>query len=292
LAPLLSEAGYQPVPFDIQFAESAPEFGDITRIGTLRRAIPGCVGVINLAAVSRVLWGEQDPNKCHATNFHGVKNVLQVASEQPSPPWVLFSSSREVYGQPKALPVSENAVLRPLNVYARSKHLAEQELLAVRQRGLQTAIVRLSNVYGCIHDHADRVIPAFALAAAHGKRMRVEGWGHTFDFVHVKDTVRGLLNLVEHLQDGEQDLPPIHLVTGKPTTLGELATLANRIGKNASKIYQAPERDFDVDSFVGNPARAKSVLGWQAEIGIEDGLTRLIADFVAESEQCHAAALS
>jgi UDP-glucose 4-epimerase len=282
LAPLLSEAGYQPIPFDIQFPESTPEYGDITQIETLRRAIPGCVGVINLAAVSRVLWGEQDPDKCHATNFHGVRNILQVASEQPSSPWVLFSSSREVYGEPETLPVVEDAPLRPLNVYARAKYLAEQELLAARQRGIQTAIVRLSNVYGCIHDHADRVIPAFALAAAQGTSMRVDGWSHTFDFTHVDDTARGILSMVERLQEGAQDLPPIHLLTGKPTTLGELATFANRLGKRTSTITQAPERDFDVARFYGNPARAKFLLGWQAEISIEDGLKRLITDFVTE----------
>ena len=282
LAPLLSEAGYQPVPFDIQFTESAPEYGDITKIETLRRAIPGCVGVINLAAVSRVLWGEQDPDKCTATNFHGVRNVLQVASEQSFPPWVLFSSSREVYGEPETLPVVEDTPLRPLNVYARAKYMAEQELLAARKKGIQTAIVRLSNVYGCIHDHADRVVPAFARAAAQGAPMRVDGWSHTFDFTHVDDTALGIMSMIKRLQEGAQDLPPIHLLTGKPTTLGELATLANRVGANSSTINQAPERDFDVARFYGDPERAKSLLGWQAEVSIEEGVKRLISDFVNE----------
>jgi nucleoside-diphosphate-sugar epimerase len=279
LTPLLLERGYHPVAFDKQFPEGDARHGDITRVETLRQAMPGCIGVINLAAVSRVLWGEQDPQNCVLTNFHGMQNVLQVALAQARPPWVIFSSSREVYGQPDSLPVQEDMPLRPLNVYARAKQQAEQAVLAARQGGLQTAIVRLSNVYGCPQDHADRVVPAFARAAARGDAMRVDGWAHTFDFTHVSDTARGILALVERLQAGVRDLPPIHLLTGKPTTLGELATLANRLGQKNSSIREAPERNFDVARFYGDPARAEALLGWRAQIGIEEGLQRLIADF-------------
>ncbi len=275
-------SGFQPVAFDKRFPESDAAYGDITRIETLRQVMPGCIGVINLAAVSRVLWGEQDPQNCVLTNFHGMQNVLQVALEQTRPPWVIFSSSREVYGQPDSLPVHEDISLRPLNVYARAKHQAEQAVLAARQRGLQTAIVRLSNVYGCTQDHADRVVPAFARAAAQGKPMRVDGWAHTFDFTHVSDTAQGILALVERLQAGARDLPPIHLLTGRPTTLGELATLANRLGRNNSDIHHAPERDFDVARFYGNPARAREILDWRAQVGIEEGLRRLIVDFIIQ----------
>lgn len=218
-----------------------------------------------------------------ATNYHGTQNVLQVALEQAIPPWVIFSSSREVYGQPDHLPVHEDMPLRPMNVYARAKYQAEQAVLAARRDGLQTAIVRLSNVYGCTQDHADRVVPAFARAAALGQTMRIDGKNHTFDFTHVSDTARGIMAVVERLQAKRRDLPPIHLLTGKPTTLGELASLANRFGKANSPIQEAPERDFDVARFYGNPARAEELLKWRAEIDIETGLRRLIEDFAAQT---------
>lgn len=279
LEPLLAQHNYQMIAFDNAYPQNHPSYGDITEINTLRQAMPGCVGVLNLAAVSRVIWGEQEPEKCRLTNYQGTKNVLQVAQEQENPPWVIFSSSREVYGQPDSLPVNEDMPLKPMNVYAHSKHDAEQAMLVARQQGLQTAIIRLSNVYGCIQDHEDRVVPAFARAAALGSAMRVDGWEHTFDFTHVSDTVRGIFALIELLQTGARDLPPIHFLTGNPTTLGQLATLANQFGQGSSEIYSSKERDFDVARFYGDPARAKHLLNWSAQVSIEQGLQQLIADF-------------
>jgi UDP-glucose 4-epimerase len=282
LIPQLSQHNYQVKLFDKIYPSTHPNYGDITDIETLRHAIQDCVGIIHLAAVSRVIWGEQDPDACWLTNVQGTHNVLQVAQEQKNPPWVIFSSSREVYGQPECIPVHEDMPLQPMNVYARAKRDAEQAVLQARPHGLQTAVVRLSNVYGCIHDHEDRVVPAFARAAALGEAMRVDGWEHTFDFTHVNDTVLGILAVVQQLQSGMTALPPIHLLTGQATTLGQLATLANQFGQGISPIHEAKERDFDVARFYGNPSRAKTLLGWSAQVSIEQGLQQLIADFTAE----------
>jgi nucleoside-diphosphate-sugar epimerase len=282
LVPLLSQHHFHMIAFDKSYPPPHANYGDITDTATLRRAMLDCVGVINLAAVSRVVWGERDPENCRLTNFQGMQNVLRVAQGQKNSPWVIFSSSREVYGQPDSLPVHEDMPLQPMNVYARAKLDAENAVLAARQQGVQTAIVRLSNVYGCIRDHADRVVPAFARAAALGHSMRVDGWAHTFDFTHVSDTARGILAVVQRLQAGVQDLPPIHLLTGKATTLRQLATLANQLGRGVSHIHEAKERDFDVAKFYGNPTRAKTLLNWSAQVSLEQGLKQLVEDFTAE----------
>jgi nucleoside-diphosphate-sugar epimerase len=78
-------------------------------------------GVIHLAAVSRVIWGEQYPEKCESVNVEGTMNLLKSSRNLCCPPWVAFSSSREVYGEPACLPVSEEAFLRPMNTYGFSK---------------------------------------------------------------------------------------------------------------------------------------------------------------------------
>ena len=80
------------------------------------------------------------------------------------------------------LPVSETVPLLPLNVYAKSKIAAEQSVEQYRAQGLQTAVLRFSNVYGSIHDYADRVIPAFCRAAAFGGTIRIDGSDNIFDF--------------------------------------------------------------------------------------------------------------
>ncbi|MDE0473335.1 MAG: SDR family oxidoreductase, partial [Gammaproteobacteria bacterium] len=172
-----------------------------------------------------VLWGEHDPEECWNTNVGGLRNVLQALDEIRHRPWLLFASSREVYGQPRRLPATEDTPLRPVNVYGRSKVEGERLVDNARSRGLRAATVRLSNVYGRARDHADRVIPAFARAADSGGTIRIDGAECTFDFTHIDDTARGMAAVVDLLEVGETP-PPIHLLTGTPTTLRGLATLA------------------------------------------------------------------
>ena len=256
--------------------------GDLTRLADIETAIQGCAGVVHLAAVSRVVWGQRDPDQCWRTNVTGLQNLVHAALAQSSRPWILFSSSREVYGQAPSLPVAETTALNPLNVYARSKAEGERVVLNARSQGLQTAVVRLSNVYGCTKDHADRVIPAFARAAVEGSPLRVEGSNHTFDFTHVNDVVRGLRALIGLLESGRQSLPPVHLVSGHPTSLGELAAICCRLAKSDAAITEAAPRSYDVARFYGSPARAQELLGWAPEISLEAGLMRLIEGFRQE----------
>ncbi|MBP5997681.1 MAG: NAD(P)-dependent oxidoreductase [Azonexus sp.] len=254
-------------------------YGDITHMADIERAIRNCTGVVHLAAVSRVVWGQRDPDLCWRTNVTGVQNLAQVALAQKSKPWILFSSSREVYGQAPSLPVEETTPLNPLNVYARSKSKGERIVMEACNQGLQTAVVRLSNVYGCTKDHADRVIPAFAKAAVEGLPLRVEGSNHTFDFTHVDDVVRGINALIDALCSGQKLLPPLHLVSGRPTSLGELAALCLRLAKSGAVVTEAAPRSYDVAQFYGDPTRALTVLGWKSETPLEAGLMRLIDDF-------------
>ncbi|AKT40585.1 NAD-dependent epimerase/dehydratase family protein [Chondromyces crocatus] len=253
--------------------------GDVRVLETVRERMRDCVGVVHLAAVSRVIWGEQDPQGCWETNVGGTGNVLTAALGAQHRPWVLFASSREVYGQPRDVPVSEDAPLAPLNVYGRSKVMGERLLEEVREAGLRTAVVRLSNVYGSPEDHPDRVVPAFARAALLRGQLRVDGAGNTFDFTHLSDTVRGLVGLVAALEGGEGKLPPVHLVTGIPTTLGALARLAVTLAGTGAEVVEAAPRDFDVSHFHGSPQRAKEILGWEAQVSIEAGLAKLIEAF-------------
>lgn len=265
----LTARGHTPVGFD------RVEGPDVRDLAAVRAAVRPVDGVVHLAAVSRVLWGEQDPEACLATNVGGTRHVLQAAAEAPARPFVLLASSREVYGHPEALPVAEDAPLRPVNVYGRSKVEGERLVQAARDAGHPAAVVRLSNVYGDPVDHLDRVVPAFVRGALAGETLRVDGSGHTFDFTWLPDVVDGLCRLVERLLDRERP-EPVHLVSGEATTLGALAALAiAAAGRGA--VREAPPRDFDVARFVGDPRRAARLLGWRATVGIGEGVSRLSA---------------
>ncbi len=233
------------------------------------QAAHGCVGVVHLAAMSRVAWGQSDPTTCHDTNAVGTAHV--VAAAQAAGAWVALASSREVYGRVDTLPVSERAPLAPVNAYGRSKVAAEQAVERVRADGAVAAVVRLSNVYGDPADHLDRVVPAFCRAALSGQVLRVEGAEQTFDFVHLDDAVAGLMAVVDRLSAG-QALAPVHLVTGQGTTLGELSRLAISAAGGRGRAEPAAPRTYDVARFVGDPRRAQGLLGWSAQVGIEDGV--------------------
>jgi nucleoside-diphosphate-sugar epimerase len=272
LTPLLRAERFAVVPFDLR----ADPPHDIADVEALRRGLHGIDGIIHLAGVSRVIDGERDPDRCRRINVEATRTLLELARAGAASPWFIQASSREVYGQQDVLPVREDAPLRPCNVYAHSKVAVEQLAESARAAGMRTAILRFSNVFGDMLDHADRVVPAFARAAAMGGVLRVDGAGCTFDFTHVSDLADGILRVVLRLCDGDRALPPIHFVSGRQTSLGQLADLAIEIGGPAVARVDAPLRDFDVHRFCGAPERAHDLLGWRATTPLETGFARLV----------------
>lgn len=253
--------------------------GDDSRDRTaLEQAMQGVTGLVHLAAISRVVWAQDNPALCNAVNVEALRNMLDIAASMPVRPWIIFASSREVYGDAQALPVREDAPLMPLNVYARSKVAGEMLMAEARHAGLLANVLRFSNVYGCTHDHVDRVVTAFARTAAMGGTLRLDGADNMFDFTHVDDAANGLYRTVLATLAGEA-LPPIHFLTGRGTTLGELAELAIGCARAPVDIRLAPPRTYDVARFVGDPTRAAVELGWRPSISIENGMADLVGRF-------------
>jgi UDP-glucose 4-epimerase len=281
LARTLRERGHRVVSFDLRDPDPLAR-GDVRDAAAVARVMRGCTGIIHLAAVSRVIFGERDPALCRSTNIGGTRTVLEAASVAPDRPWLIFASSREVYGQPTCLPATEDAVLAPINVYGHTKVAGEGLVLEARGLGVRGAVVRLSNVYGSTSDYADRVVPAFVRAAVRSAPLRVEGTDHTFDFTHVEDAACGIVALADLLRAGEPPPPPIHLLTGTSTSLGELAGLACDLAGTRAAIVEAPPRNFDVARFHGSPERARTLLGWSSQIPLRQGLARFVEAVRAE----------
>lgn len=273
IATRLGDDGHDIRTFDIRTDPRQ----DIRNPEAVESALDGVEGVIHLAAVSRVVWAQADPDLAWAVNVDALSSLIAARRRGARPPWLVFASSREVYGEPLSLPVAETAQIAPLNIYARSKVAGEQLLRDASADGAAN-VVRLSNVYGCVEDHADRVVPAFARAAATGGSVRIEGPDHMFDFTHVSDVARGLHRLVDATRGGAQ-LDPIHLVTGQGTTLGQLAEIAATTSHDPITKERRPPRNYDVARFTGCPERAAEVLGWRASVDIQTGFGRLVEGF-------------
>ncbi|MCL7413138.1 MAG: NAD(P)-dependent oxidoreductase [ANME-2 cluster archaeon] len=287
IIPFLEADGHIIRGFDIRPSPSGNNTSfiaeDITDSKARQNAIKDIDGVIHLAAVSRVLDAEQDPAKCFDINVKGTMSVLSDLAKLDNPPWVIYGSSREVYGFASTMPVSEEQSLKPVNIYAESK-VASESLIRnyARLTNRPAIILRFSNVYGSIHDHATRVIPAFVRASVTGNEIRIDGEDHTFDFTHVDDIARTIRASVEHIEDGTlAGIETMNVVSGKGTTLKQLANLVKSISGAEIPITRGIPRNFDVDHFIGDPSHLEDMLGICCDTPLSTGIERLMNDFRA-----------
>lgn len=164
------------------------KLGDIRDDRALREVMTDdVVGVVHLAAVSRVLWCLENEADCWDVNERGTETVLTALTDLNKKDggrrWFVLASSREVYGDAKVLPVMENSDLTPANIYGASKLKAEQ----VVQRFLKTlektknagslyvVVLRLSNIYGGVFDHIERLIPSITTQALSHQPIQIVG---------------------------------------------------------------------------------------------------------------------
>lgn len=273
-----SEMGIQLKGIDLQ-SEVSEFNGDIRDELKLSQLITNAKGIIHLAAVSRVIWGEHDPDLCWDVNARASSTLISIAEDMPHKPWVIVASSREVYGESELFPVTECSPLRPINVYGHAKLEMENAALKARKNGLNTAVIRLANVYGDTNDHADRVLPAFCKAASEGRDLFVEGPNHIFDFTHISDVTEAFVRLVAKLESGLTDLPPFHFLPGIPTSLMEAAKMAVNAAESSSVIKIAQSRKYDVCRFIGDPSLSYKILGYRASIVPEMGIKMFVNNY-------------
>ena len=170
----------------------------------------------------------------------------------------------------------------------RSKVEVERLTDAARAAGMTTAILRFSNVFGDALDHPDRVVPAFARAAATGGTVRVTRGLH-FRLHPCVGRLRRHPARGEAALRRRARLAADPLRVGRQTSLGQLADLSVRLGRDVTRV-EAPARSFDVHRFYGDPRRAEALLGWRATTPLETGFARLMEGYrLATAEPAHAA---
>jgi nucleoside-diphosphate-sugar epimerase len=246
---------------------------DILDQESLEKIICNIDGVIHLAAISRVVAGYNDPYKAVVTNVIGTTNILDLIRRKNPSCWMIFGSSREVYGEYQRI-VKESDPQKPVNVYGASKSAGEYLSLCYGNNyNLRTFVVRFSNVYGGLNDHPDRVIPRFFIQALANSDITVYGGNQIFDFVHLSDAVDGLVKLIQKIINNEKlEYRTLHFVTGKSLSLVELSNKIIKLTNSKSIVKYLPRREFDVDTFIGDPSVTMNALDWQPKISIDEGL--------------------
>jgi UDP-glucose 4-epimerase len=228
--------------------------GDIRDRTAVDDAMDGCQVVFHLAAQSNVMGAVADADYAFSSNVAGTYHVLQAASKA-GVKRLVFTSSREVYGDPKRVPVRETSPLRPKNAYGTSKAAGEAYCGLAAQEGLDTVVLRLANVYG--PGDRDRVIPLFADAAAAGKPLTVFGEGKILDFVWIGTVIDALVKAGL----GRSIRGPVNVGSGKGVTIAELARRVVELSNSSSPVQIVPEREQEVGRFVADITRAKRLLG-------------------------------
>ena len=239
--------------------------GDVRQYEAVLKAASGCEVVYHLAAQSNVMGGVRDTEYTFATNVIGTSNVLKATSER-GVRRVIFASSREVYGEPDAIPVPECAPLRAKNAYGVSKVVGEACCRFWQGvHGLDCLVLRLVNVYG--PRDMGRVIPLWLQRARRGEDLVLFGGQQVLDFLWIGVAVQALIASAECPNDG-----PVNIGSGRGVALARLAERILALTRSTSVVGRCPARDPEVVRFVADVSRMRQVLGVEPP---EDPLSHL-----------------
>ena len=225
---------------------------------------------------------QYDSNPIHTLKVGtvGTMNMLGLARSKGAT--FLLASTSEVYGDPLVHPQPEGYwgnvnPIGPRGCYDEAKRCAEAYAMAYhRTHQVDTRIVRIFNTHGPRMQVSDgRAVPNFMAQAIRGEPITVYGEGsQTRSLCYVSDLVRGVLAALER-----GDELPVNLGNPQEVTVLELARTIVRLAGSKSRIEH---RDLPVDDPKQRRpdiSHARELLGWQPEVGLEDGLARTLEYF-------------
>ena len=231
--------------------------GDIRDQASLLAAFQNADQVYHLAAQSNVMGAVTDLDYSFSTNVIGTYNVLN-AAHTVRVKRVVFTSSREVYGEARYLPVDENHPIGSKNPYGASKVAGEQYCRVMSHLfDLQVSVLRLSNVYG--PRDFGRVIPLWLSRVAQNDNLIVYGGQQLIDFVWIDQVVEALM------RSASLDLGhlPVNVGSGQGTPILDLARRILDVTGTDARLEIQPARSAEVVRFTADVSHMQSVLGLQ-----------------------------
>ncbi len=246
--------------------------GDIREVDSVRAALKGVDVVFHLAALIAIPYSYVSPSSYVSTNILGTLNILQ-ESLHSGVSRVVHTSTSEVYGTARQIPISEEHPLQGQSPYSATKIGADKLAESFHKSfGLPVSIVRPFNTYGP-RQSARAIIPTIMTQALANEPIRVGNIAPTRDFNYVEDTVRGFKsNAASEKAIGRV----INLGTGTEISIGDLArTICSLVGKEC-QIIQEEQRirpsGSEVDRLLADNRLADELLGWRPQVSLRDGL--------------------
>ncbi len=256
--------------------------GELRSYERVHAATRGVEVVFHQGALPSVPRSVQDPLTTAAVNTEGALNVLLAARDEGIRR-VVFASSSSVYGNSDELPRVETQNPDPISPYGVSKLAAERYCVSFsRVYALETVALRYFNVFGPNQDPSSQyaaVVPRFITTIADGRPVPIYGDGEQKrDFTFVSNVVEANLLAAEA---EEVSGTIVNVATGRATSVHELAdTIGTILGLPVERELH-PARTGDIRDSYADVTRARELLGWEARIGLEDGL-RIAAEAFLE----------
>jgi len=238
--------------------------------------------IFNLACPASPVHYQFDPVQTTKTSVHGAINMLGLAKRVKAR--ILQASTSEVYGDPEVHPQPESywGRVNPIGIrscYDEGKRCAETLFFDYhRQHKLEIKVMRIFNTYGPrMHPQDGRVVSNFIVQALKGEDITIFGNGQqTRSFCYVDDLIEGMLRLMDSPADFTG---PVNIGNPGEFTMLELAEKVLRLVGGKSKLTFHPLPQDDPKQRQPNIALAKSQLGWEPKVGLEDGLKETITYF-------------
>ncbi|GAB4214610.1 MAG: SDR family oxidoreductase [Synechococcales cyanobacterium] len=235
--------------------------------------------IYHLACPASPVHYQRDPVFTLKTNFLGTLHVLELAEHWGSR--LLLASTSEVYGDPLVHPQPESywGHVNPFGIrscYDEGKRVSESLAFAYRERGVDIRIARIFNTYGPRMTLDDgRVVSNLVVQALKGHPLTVYGQGsQTRSFCYVSDLVAGLNALMQsHVTD------PVNLGNPQEFTVLELAERVRDLVDPSMEIQFLPLPGDDPQRRQPDITRARTLLGWDPQISLAQGLPLTIAEF-------------
>lgn len=251
--------------------------GDVRDPNGVREAVKGVDAIMHLAALIAIPYSYHSPDMYVDTNIKGTLNVLQAARDLGNIR-VLSTSTSEVYGTAKYVPIDENHPFQGQSPYSATKIGADRLVESFyRSFELPATIVRPFNTYGP-RQSARAVIPTIITQLLAGREeIKLGSLTPTRDFNFVKDTVNGFIKIYESDKTiGEE----INIATQNEISIGEMAKeLINQINPNARIICDEqrirPENS-EVNRLLGCNKKIMELTDWKPQYTFEEGLTETI----------------
>ena len=232
--------------------------------------------IVHLAAVTDIKRTIENPQLCYEVNCFGTLNVLELAVKKRAKRFI-FSSSANVFGVPKKLPVTEESPFDPRVPYDYSKVIGEQLVMSyLKNRGLPVAITRSWLLFG-EHDQPTRATIRFIRACLSNEPLTLYNGGRdTTAPSHAANYAKLVLAILQN--DGSAG-EAFNFGGEKVVKIRELAQMIKRLTNSSSEVILAPPRsELEREPQVSYPSNRKveKVLGYRNELSLEEGLKRTI----------------